>query len=478
MPDEKPKALALDLDGTLLGTDSLWELFFKALSQGRLAPLWWLFCGRLRFKRKLAESTELDLDLLPWNEKVIGLAREHGAKGGEVWLATAANQAVARKVAGRFGFFTGHMATDARINLKSEAKARALADRFGEGGFIYAGDCGADVKVWRAAGGAVVVGGERLARLARPMGGEVRVVEPVGTKWPSPGMVMELAGAKKCLAGLVVFLPMLLALAFSPANVLNAVLAFAAFWFVGAAGNALGELLGLEADRKDPRRKGRTLAAGRLDLSRGGFVFLGFALAGLAFAALARDGVFALALIALALTVLHAQGLRKYLALSLFAQAAVNTLALACGYVALGLPASPWGVTLAFLAFAALGAMERLSDLGKGEGEVPVVHGLRVGRVAAARAMSVLAPFLVLAFLDALTFPLTLAPAGAFARPGWALLAIPAGLIWFWRLYARARAAEGPLLAFSLTDGVSWLAFGLALAGYFLSGPAGPAGLA
>ncbi|MDR1109686.1 MAG: haloacid dehalogenase-like hydrolase [Deltaproteobacteria bacterium] len=291
---DRPRALALDLDGTLLGTDSLWELFFKGLSQGRLAPLGWLLCGRLRFKRNLARTVELDLDLLPWNREVIDLALAHRAGGGEVILATAANLAMAERVSARFGFLSGHLASDLEVNLKGAAKARELSGRYGRGGFVYAGDSRADLAVWREAHGAVVVGPPSLARLARPLGGEVRTVRPVGSKRPSLGMVLLIGRLARWPANLPVLLPLALAHALgagAPGQAPRALLALLGLCCLSSAGHAMDDLLNLEADRRDPARRGGVLASGALDLSRGGFVFLGFLLAGLAAGLLAGQGL-------------------------------------------------------------------------------------------------------------------------------------------------------------------------------------------
>ncbi|MDR2386891.1 MAG: hypothetical protein LBE80_04810, partial [Deltaproteobacteria bacterium] len=329
MSEEKPTALVLDLDGTLLGTDSLWELFFKALSQGRWAPLLWLFCGRLFLKRKLAETTWLDLDLLPWNPGVIRLAQEYHEKGGQVWLATAANQAMAKKVYERFDFFTGYLASDEKINLRSAAKAKALVKLFGQGGYIYAGDSGADPPVWRDSGGAVVVGDEKRAQTAKPLDGEVMIIDPVGTKRPSLKMIFELAQPQNCLQNLLVFVPLLMSRLFYPENFGLAFLALLGFSFITMGGNVLGELYAVEKNRQDLAKKNGTLAAGRLDLSRAGFISLGFMLAALILFTFLGRITFKLILPLLILTYLNEHIFKKNHLAWCLAFAFINALVLA-----------------------------------------------------------------------------------------------------------------------------------------------------
>ncbi|MDR1049898.1 MAG: hypothetical protein LBP95_02225 [Deltaproteobacteria bacterium] len=326
LSDREPGALALDLDGTLLATDSLWEMFFRGLALGGVRPILWLFCGRLAFKRNLARTVELDLDLLPWNPEVVRLAEEHKAAGGEVWLATAANERMAARVAGYFPFFSGYMATDDKVNLKSRAKAAELVRRFGEGGFAYAGDSGADVAVWRASGRAIVVGGQKLAARALPIGGRVDLVEPVGTRRITLSSAARAAGAGGWGALFWVFLPLVWRRLFSLRALEGAALAFLALGFLFVSVRVFQNLLGVAGERAAAGGAGTRLkndagpaglsttlagavgvgkklgifAAGRLDLSRGGLIALGCLAAGLVLASLVSSGFAAAAVLSAA----------------------------------------------------------------------------------------------------------------------------------------------------------------------------------
>jgi phosphoserine phosphatase len=166
---EKADNLVLDLDGTLLRTDSLWELVSLAVAGGQLISLLWIVLGRAALKRRLAKTCSPVLSLLPWNEPVLNLAREALARGVQIWLATGADEILARKVADHFGFFTGVLASDGHTNLIGEAKASALAARFGPKRFDYCGDSAADLPVWKICREAVIVNPSRrlLARLKR-----------------------------------------------------------------------------------------------------------------------------------------------------------------------------------------------------------------------------------------------------------------------------------------------------------------------
>jgi phosphoserine phosphatase len=153
--------LAVDMDGTLLETDVLAEGMRKVWRERPLgffdASLRLAMGGRPPFKRRIAALAQLDIDALPARHDFLAWLQNEKAGGRAVWLATAADRLTAEQVAARFGLFDGVMASDGAVNLKADAKARALAARFPEG-FAYAGDSAADLAVWGRAKGIVLVG--------------------------------------------------------------------------------------------------------------------------------------------------------------------------------------------------------------------------------------------------------------------------------------------------------------------------------
>ena len=152
--------LCVDLDGTLIHTDVLWEgikflLGRKPLTLLGLLPL--LRNGRAPFKKAVSAASTVSLDSLPWRKSLIEWLRSEAAGGRPVYLVTAADAAYSRAVTARLGFFTGALASDGALNLKAKKKARRLVETFGEGGFDYIGDARADIPVWRAARSGICV---------------------------------------------------------------------------------------------------------------------------------------------------------------------------------------------------------------------------------------------------------------------------------------------------------------------------------
>ena len=113
VPDSRaaplPRPLILDLDGTLVRADLLLECMLALL---RSAP-WrlfevglWLLRGRAYLKRRLSEETEIEPDVLPFNEELLAYAADVAASGRPVYVATAADAKVAEKVVRRIPLYS------------------------------------------------------------------------------------------------------------------------------------------------------------------------------------------------------------------------------------------------------------------------------------------------------------------------------------------------------------------------------------
>jgi phosphoserine phosphatase len=168
--------LVLDLDGTLIAGDLLHKSFVSILRRNPFVVFQcaaWLLRGRAALKRQLALRARIDWDRVQLHQDVVALAIREKAAGRPVVLATAADAVLAGQLASRLGFIDQVFASDGHRNLKGFAKAEMLSRLF-PAGFIYAGDSAADLKVWRHAGGIVLVNARKsvtdAARaLGRPM---------------------------------------------------------------------------------------------------------------------------------------------------------------------------------------------------------------------------------------------------------------------------------------------------------------------
>ncbi len=164
--------LVVDLDGTLIRTDMMWESLSRLLRRNPFAIfqiLFWWTRGRALLKQKLAARVQVNPATLPYHEKFLAWLRAEKNGGRKIILATASDLKMALPVADHVGLFDEVLASNGKTNLRSENKLHALTEKFGERGFDYAGNSTADFAVWRGSRQAVVVNASRrvLAEAAR-----------------------------------------------------------------------------------------------------------------------------------------------------------------------------------------------------------------------------------------------------------------------------------------------------------------------
>ncbi len=171
-PPPNPPPLVVDLDGTLIKTDLLWESLARLLRRNpfQLFPVlyWWTTRGRAFLKRQLAARVAIDPATLPYNQPFLSFLREQKSAGRKLILATASDREMAMPVANHVGIFDEVLASDGKTNLRGANKLKALTEKFGERGFDYAGNSTADLAVWRGAREAIVVNASsRLVKRAQ-----------------------------------------------------------------------------------------------------------------------------------------------------------------------------------------------------------------------------------------------------------------------------------------------------------------------
>jgi len=168
--------LCVDLDGTLIKSDLLWESLARLLRRNpfQLLPvLFWWMRGRAFLKRQLVRRVTIDPAALPYHEPFLAFLREQKAAGRKLVLVTASDRDMALPVAHHVGIFDEVLGSDGKTNLRGANKLKVLVEKFGERGFDYAGNSSADLAVWRGAREAIVVNAsaaflKRAAECAKP----------------------------------------------------------------------------------------------------------------------------------------------------------------------------------------------------------------------------------------------------------------------------------------------------------------------
>jgi phosphoserine phosphatase len=168
-PSPIGRPLVVDLDGSLVCTDTLFEcvLVLARHPLRLLSALSALRHGKARLKEALAGAADLDAALLPYNRELLGYLRAERARGRLLVLATGADRKMAEAVAQHLDLFDRVLASDGRTNLTGRAKLAAIRGSVGDAPFSYIGNSRVDLAVWReAASGIVVNARPRVVRAA------------------------------------------------------------------------------------------------------------------------------------------------------------------------------------------------------------------------------------------------------------------------------------------------------------------------
>ncbi len=363
--NREARTLGVDLDGTLLSTDSLWEcilVLIKHKPKSLLRFPRWLLGGKAFFKRQVAGEVELDPAHLPYRKEVIAFLQKEKASGKDLVLASAADERIVKGVAGHLGLFSAVLASDGVINLSRAHKLRALQRYTGGEGFAYIGNSRDDLPLWGAAEHAILVGpSPGLLRKARRVCSAEHVIVP---QVNSVAAWVDALRVHRWAKNLLLFVPLLAAQEISdPARILKEAAAVAAFSLCASGVYIIADLANLESDRQDARKRSRPFACGALQLQTG-IVLAIFLLAGaLLIAALVTPALIALLLSYAVMAVSCSLGLGRRPLVDVALLAGINTLRIVAGAVAGEVAVNSWLLAGSVLLFLSLGWLARYAQL-------------------------------------------------------------------------------------------------------------------
>jgi len=362
--------LCVDLDGTLLATDLLWESVASLARTNPLALLLlpvWLLSGRAYAKARIAERVRIDAAHLPYREPVLLFLIQETARGRRLVLATASPLRLARLVADHLGLFDDVIGSDDRSNLKGVAKLRSLEAKFGVRGFDYVGDATCDVPIWEASRRAYVAGGRRGIQAA------VRRVRHDAQFVTSASLgrtrgVLRLLRPHQWAKNLLLFVPLILAHLVGDLSKAWAVTcAFVAFCCFASAVYVLNDLADLEADRRHPSKKRRPLASGAVPLPWGSALAALLLVAGIVIpiAAGLPPAFFGLLALYLVVTTAYSLHLKRVVLLDVFVLAGLYALRVTAGGAAVGVPVTGWLTAFSMFFFVSLALAKRYAEMSR-----------------------------------------------------------------------------------------------------------------
>lgn len=454
--------LAVDLDGTLLATDTLHEGVVAALLHAPAAfpsLLRSLPQGRAAFKRSVSRQVPADAAGLPLNEPFLAWLRQQSDIGRELHLVTAADQTIADAVAAHLGLFKSATGSDGTRNLRSEEKAMFLQRSF-PNGFAYAGDSRHDLPVFAAAKEIVLVNASAAtAAAARTINCSIIAEFPQrGSRLRTWMGALRLHQWSK---NVLVLVPLVLGHKLGdPTAIVHCVLGMLLLGLAASGTYLLNDLSDLPSDRMHRTKRFRAIASGRVAPLHALALAIGLILLALALPLLFRPMLSVAILGYCGLSMLYSAFLKQIALLDTLTIAALFTIRLSLGVELADVPYSPWLIAFAGFFFFSLALAKRHCELMEARGAGGTALARRGWEVddwpltlgfGAAAAIGALQIMILFVADDAL-------PSRMYEHPAWLYMAPGAVAVWLMRIWllAHRRQLRDDPVVFALRDPWSW----------------------
>lgn len=362
MSDDIP--LCVDMDGTLIRTDSMIESIVLLLKQNLififLLPAW-LLQGKAKFKGNIAMRVVPEPEILPYNEELIQYIAEEKEKGRKIYLVTAANYQIAERVSRYLDLFDGVIASDDKSNIKGVKKRERIVSEIG-GRFDYAGNESADLDIWSHAHVAILVNpGHGVEAALRRIKQEVVVLDRHACTWIS---LLRAIRIHQWLKNGLVFVPLLVSHGWeSLPSIVEATLAFMVFSFFASAGYLINDILDMASDRRHPVKCKRPIVSGEVSVKlAAGLVVMLFVLA-IAVGSMLPELFMVSAMIYMGVSLLYSMLLKRIVLFDVVILAGLYTMRIIGGSAAIGVEPSFWLLAFSMFLFFSLALVKRFSEL-------------------------------------------------------------------------------------------------------------------
>jgi len=361
--DDRP--LVVDLDGTLIRTNLLYEGVLRLLAKNPLlvfSIVCWVLRGKAHLKHQVAQRATVDPTSLPYNEKVAELLRCEHERGREIYLATAAARSYAQSVADHLGLFSGVVASDGNCNCSGVRKLEAIRDRLGRREFIFIGNDLSDLPVFRVATCCALVnpsGALRRSLADRTPRAEV-VRYPVN-RWRD---VRDALRCHQWVKNLLVFLPAVASHEIvQPEKSVSLVTAFAALCFSASSLYLINDAFDLPSDRLNSAKRRRPLASGRLTLPCAALLLPLMISLGLLAASQIKPSAALLVGLYVVVSVAYTFRLKRILLADVITLTGLYLLRMAIGNEAAGIRYSFWFLMFFGFLFGSLSLLKRYNEV-------------------------------------------------------------------------------------------------------------------
>jgi 4-hydroxybenzoate polyprenyltransferase len=460
--------LCVDLDGTLVNTDTLVEsavLLAKVNPLYILAMIFWLFFGKANLKEQIASRTQLDVTTLPYNQTLLEWLQVQRESGRQLVLVTAANHRIADAVDRHLQLFSRVIASSSERNLGAGRKRDKLEELFGKGGYDYVGNNRDDLKVWSGCRRAILVNADSALCARAAKYAEVEASFP-SLYNPYTALIRAMR-PYQWSKNLLVFVSILVAQKYTDTPLLiSTLVAFVSFCLCSSSVYLINDLLDLESDRKHSEKHGRPFASGQAPLSLGIVVVPVLLTASAVLAWIGGAQFFVVLVLYFGITLAYSFFLKRLVLLDVLILAVLYTLRIIAGAsVATEMP-SVWLVTFSMFIFTSLAMAKRYAELKQLEldaGAWASGRGYHVSDITILAQLGAASGYISTLVLALYIDSHDVAETYHNQRVMWLLC--PLLMYWIgriWLIASRGELHQDPVV-FATRDRISYFVFGLGL---------------
>jgi 4-hydroxybenzoate polyprenyltransferase len=370
--------LVVDLDGTLLKVDTLYELFVSGLFTKPIQTLLSVLelrNGIAAFKYHLSKVARLDIGTLPVRDELLAYLKHEAATGRNIHLATAADQSIAAGIAERFPIFQTVQSTEQGFNLKGPNKAERLKRLFPDG-FAYAGDSRADLPVWLSAKAAIVVSESPSLSTAVQSAG-IAIEHTFTKKARQLSAWIRALRPQQWAKNALVLVPVVLGWRdVTPASIATTLAMMALLCMVASLTYLVNDMADLSSDRKHWSKRRRPFASGAIPV-RDGLLAVGTLLPLACMCGLWISPLAGICLIFYVVVTLgYSFGWKRIPLFDTFIIALLFTIRILIGIAAAKLAPSAWLLTFSMFFFFSLALAKRHTEILRSvEHEIETLEG-------------------------------------------------------------------------------------------------------
>lgn len=361
----KLPVIVVDMDGTLTPVDTLHEITLRLLADKPMVLpvlIAALLKGKSKFKNSTAIESEISGEQFPINAALCSWLKQKKLEGHAIWLATGSNVRLAQSVAEHLGIFDEILASTEAINLVGTTKLEEITKLLEGREFWYAGNSRADLPIWEAAHGAILVGPNRAALEAGRQYG--RVVLDLESKGCTAKDVLRAARPQQWLKNLLVFLPIIAAHRWADAkSVAMAVATFVAFSICASSVYLTNDALDVKSDRRHPKKSKRPIAAGILTVATAiQIACVGFCTS-LVVAGFVSWKACACIFLYFMVTLSYSMALKRKVLVDVFLLASLYMYRIVVGGIVTNISISPWLMVFGGFSFLSLAFAKRYTEI-------------------------------------------------------------------------------------------------------------------